>query len=104
MPLISTTKRSAWPQNESSLLVSGDIGVPLVYSEHFNRKATMNHALILNLAIVALIVAALLITSNPLALLAVAFIRDMPFGLLAQDDEEEADEKGRPIGFVHHED
>jgi len=63
----------------------------------------MNHALILNLAIVALIVVVLLITNNPLALLGIAFIRDMPYGLLAQE-EEEVDEKGRPIGFVHHED
>lgn len=63
----------------------------------------MNHALLLNLAIIGLIVVALILTSNPLALLGIAFIRDMPYGLLAQDDEEE-EEKGRPIGFVHSDD
>lgn len=59
----------------------------------------MNHALILNLAIIGLIVVVLVITNNPLALLGIAFIRDMPYGLLAQEEEEE-EEKGRPIGFV----
>jgi hypothetical protein len=63
----------------------------------------MNHALILNLAIVALVLVALVITMNPLALLAIALVRDMPFGLLQQDEPEE-DEKGRPIGFVHSDD
>lgn len=63
----------------------------------------MNHALLLNLAIIGLIVVALILTSNPLALLGIAFIRDMPYGLLAQDEDEEK-EKGRPIGFVHSDD
>lgn len=63
----------------------------------------MNHALILNLAIIGLIIVVLALTRNPLALLGIAFIRDMPYGLLASE-EEEVDEKGRPIGFVHHED
>jgi hypothetical protein len=63
----------------------------------------MNHALILNLAIIGLIVVVLVITNNPLALLGIAFIRDMPYGLLQQEEEEE-DEKGRPIGFVHSDD
>lgn len=64
----------------------------------------MNHALVLNLAIIALIVAVLVVTSNPLALLGVAFIRDMPYGLLQTDDEDESEdeEKSNPIGFVHH--
>lgn len=64
------------------------------------RKAAMNHALILNLAIIGLVIVALIFTSNPLALLGVAFLREMPYGLLA-DEEEEEEEKGRPIGFVH---
>lgn len=63
----------------------------------------MNHALILNLAIVALVLVALVITMNPLALLGIALVRDMPFGLLQQGEPEE-DEKGRPIGFVHSDD
>lgn len=65
----------------------------------------MNHALLLNLAIIGLIVVALILTSNPLALLGIAFIRDMPYGLLEQDEDEEKEkEKGRPIGFVHSDD
>jgi len=62
----------------------------------------MNHALLLNLAIIGLIVFALISTSNPLALLGIAFLREMPYGLLQQDEEEE--EKGRPIGFIHSDD
>lgn len=64
----------------------------------------MNHALILNLAIIGLIIVVLSITNNPLALLAIAFLRDMPYGLLAEDEEGETDEKGRPIGFIHTDD
>jgi hypothetical protein len=63
----------------------------------------MNHALLLNFAIIGLIVVALILTSNPLALLGIAFLREMPYGLLQQDEEEE-EEKGRPIGFVHSDD
>lgn len=63
----------------------------------------MNHALALNFAIIALVIVALVFTSNPLALLGIAFLRDMPYGLLQQDEEEE-EEKGRPIGFVHSDD
>ncbi len=66
------------------------------------RKADMNHALLLNLAIIGLIVIALLITNNPLALLAVVFLKEMPYGLLAQDEEEE--ESSRKIGFIIDED
>lgn len=64
----------------------------------------MNHALVLNLAIIALILTALVITGNPLALLAIVLIRDMPYGLLQSDDEDEdeEEEKSNPIGFVHH--
>lgn len=63
----------------------------------------MNYALLLNLAIIGLIVVVLLVTNNPLAMLGIAFIRDMPYGLLQQDDDEE-EEKSRPIGFVHSDD
>lgn len=57
----------------------------------------MNHALILNLAIIGLIVVALFVTGNPLVLMGVVFLKEMPYGLLAQDEEPE----GRPIGFIH---
>ncbi len=64
----------------------------------------MNHALILNLAIIALIVVVLVVTNNPLALLGIAFLREMPYGLLQSDEADEEDEKSNPIGFVHHND
>lgn len=65
----------------------------------------MNHALILNIGILALIVVALAMTNNPLALLGIAFLREMPYGLLQQEDQSEDDDEpeeevGRPIGFI----
>ena len=64
----------------------------------------MNHALLLNLAIIGLIVIALLITSNPLALLGIVFLKEMPYGLLAQDDGEDEESGSRKIGFITDED
>jgi hypothetical protein len=61
----------------------------------------MNHALTLNLAIIALIVVVIAVTGNPLALLGLGLLREMPYGLLQSDDSED-DEKTRPIGFVRH--
>lgn len=74
-------------------------------SENY-RKADVNHALILNLAIIALIALVIILTQNPLALLAIVLLREMPFGLLAQDsDDEGGDESGgRPIGFIQTDD
>lgn len=65
----------------------------------------MNHALILNIGILVLIVVALAMTNNPLALLGIAFLREMPYGLLQQEDQSEDDDEpeeevGRPIGFI----
>lgn len=67
-----------------------------------NRKADMIHALILNLAIIGLIIVALIVTGNPLALLGIVFLKEMPYGLIAPMDDE--DPPGRPIGFVHADD
>lgn len=67
----------------------------------------MNHALILNIAILALIGLVLFLTGNELALLGVAFLRDMPYGLLAQDDDDDdepTEASGRPMGFVQTDD
>lgn len=63
----------------------------------------MFHALLINLAIIAAICMTIVLTSNPLALLALMFLKEMPFGLLMQpgDDDEEG---GNPIGFIHHSD
>lgn len=63
----------------------------------------MIHALILNIAILAVIVVALIITSNPLVLMCLLLVKEMPYGLMLEQDEEQVDEQGRPIGFVHHE-
>jgi hypothetical protein len=65
-------------------------------------KADMKYALILNLAILGLIAFVIWLTSNPLALLAVVFLKEMPFGLLLQG--EEGEEEGRPIGFLTSDD
>lgn len=62
----------------------------------------MNHALILNALIVAVVLVALVITSNPACLLGMLLLKEMPYGLLTMQ-EEEVDEQGKPIGFVHHE-
>jgi hypothetical protein len=65
----------------------------------------MFHALFLNLAILGLIAFVIFLTSNPLALLGIVFLKDMPYGLLAQDDSEEEEENdaaanSRKIGFI----
>lgn len=62
----------------------------------------MLHALLINIAIIAAIVATIVLTHNPLALLALMFLKEMPFGLMLAGQDEE--EEGNPIGFVHHED
>jgi len=61
----------------------------------------MLHALLINLAIIGAIVLTIILTSNPLALFALMFLKEMPFGLMLGDQDEE--EQGNPIGFVHHE-
>lgn len=61
----------------------------------------MIHALILNLAILGLIAGVIVVTGDPLALLGIVFLKEMPYGLLAQDMEDE-EEESKKIGFVHH--
>jgi hypothetical protein len=68
----------------------------LRYSGH------MNHALILNFLIALAVIIALVITSNPVVLLGLLMLKEMPYGLLTMETDEEMDEQGRPIGFVHH--
>lgn len=63
----------------------------------------MKYALILNIAILGLIAFVIWLTSNPLALLGIVFLKEMPFGLMLQGGEED-EEEGRPMGFIHHED
>ena len=61
----------------------------------------MNHALILNFMIFAAVMAALFVTSNPVVLLGLLMLKEMPYGLLTMSEDEE-DEQGKPMGFVHH--
>ena len=61
----------------------------------------MNQALILNLAIIAVAVGGMIGLNEPLALLALFFMQDLPFGLLVRQQEEKP---GRPIGFTNLED
>ena len=63
----------------------------------------MIYALILNIAILGLIAFVIWLTANPLALIGIVFLKEMPFGLLVPPDSD-IDEQGRPIGFIHHED
>lgn len=60
----------------------------------------MNHALILNFLITVAVITALVITSNPTVLLGLLLLKEMPYGLLTMEPDE--DEQGRPMGFVHH--
>lgn len=63
----------------------------------------MTHALILNALILAVILAALVITSNPLVLMCLLLLKEMPYGLMVEEDEpEQAEDAGNPMGFVHH--
>lgn len=58
----------------------------------------MKHALILNLMIIALILAGMIITGRTEPLIALVLLRDMPFGLLTQAPPEEDDDP--KIGFT----
>lgn len=61
----------------------------------------MKYALALNLAILATIFAVVFMTGNALALIALVLLRDMPYGLLADEGENGEDEQsGNPIGFM----
>jgi len=61
----------------------------------------MNHATALNIAIILIVAFALVLTSDATVLLALMFLKDMPYGLLTMEDDE--DDESKPIGFVHHE-
>ena len=61
----------------------------------------MNHALTLNILILLVILVALIVTANPLVLMCLLLLKEMPYGLLAQDTDDE--EEGKPMGFIHPE-
>ena len=63
----------------------------------------MNHALILNLGIILVIICGLIATANPLFIFGLMMLQEMPYGLLAQrkdDDEEDDDDEPQPVGFT----
>jgi hypothetical protein len=66
-----------------------------------NGNLTMNHAILLNIAIILVVAFALFVTNNPLVLMCLLLLKEMPYGLLAIDEDE--DDESKPIGFVHHE-
>lgn len=57
----------------------------------------MNQALLLNLAIIACVTAGMLFLQNPLALFGLLLLKELPYGLLVQQDDEE---ESKPIGFT----
>ncbi|TSP13934.1 hypothetical protein [Cupriavidus campinensis] len=60
----------------------------------------MHYALTINIGIILVIVAGLILTSNPLVLLGLFFLRDMPYQLEAMKLGAEDDEPSNPIGFT----
>lgn len=60
----------------------------------------MGYAIALNLLIIAFLSAALYLTSNPLVLFGLLLLKELPYGLLVPEDDEE---EGKPMGFVHPE-
>ncbi|MDR9847039.1 hypothetical protein [Herbaspirillum huttiense] len=58
----------------------------------------MKHALIINLAIIALVGFTLWLTGNPMCLFGLLLLLDMPYGLLAQGGDEE--DKPQGMGFT----
>ena len=64
----------------------------------------MNHALFLNCLIIAVVLVGIVVGHNPLFLVGLTFLQDMPYGLLAarqldaQSRDEEDDEQ--PMGFT----
>lgn len=58
----------------------------------------MNQALLLNLAIIACVIICMVVLHNPLGLVALMLLKDLPYGLLAPSSEEKP--KPKPIGFI----
>lgn len=57
----------------------------------------MNQALFLNTLMILAIIVALVVLQNPLALFGLLLLKELPYGLLMKEQEEE---ESRPIGFV----
>jgi hypothetical protein len=65
----------------------------------------MTHALILNALILLVIGIALYLTSNPLVLMCLLLLKELPFGLMVNDDDDEdpGEDESKPMGFIHNE-
>ena len=59
----------------------------------------MKYALAVNIGIIVLILVALLVLKNPLALLAIVLLREMPYELLLPPEQEEPEEGEPCMGF-----
>jgi hypothetical protein len=59
----------------------------------------MNQALLLNLAIIAAAIICSVALQNPLALVVLMLLKDLPYGLMLPQVEEE-EEESKPIGFI----
>lgn len=59
----------------------------------------MNHALYLNLAIVAAAIICMVVLHNPLGLFVLMLLKDLPYGLMLPAAEE-PEEESKPIGFI----
>ena len=59
----------------------------------------MNQALLLNLAIIAAAIICSVALHNPLALVVLMLLKDLPYGLMLPQVEEE-EEESKPIGFI----
>lgn len=59
----------------------------------------MNHALYLNLAIVAAAIVCMVVLHDPLGLFALMFLKDLPYNLMLPAAKEPKEES-KPIGFI----
>lgn len=60
----------------------------------------MNQALLLNLAIIAAAIVCMVVLNNPLGLFTLMLLKDLPYGLMLPQVEEEEEDESKPIGFV----
>ena len=67
------------------------------------REFGLNHTLILNLLIIAAVIAAVVLLREGTALLGLAFLQPLQSGVMPTDAMPDGDDSN-PIGFVHHRD
>lgn len=57
----------------------------------------MNQALLLNLCIIGAVIVGMIVLQNPLSLFALLLLKEMPYGLLVEENEPE---QAEGIGFI----